>query len=223
MTLNGKEILSLEHLETLISELDEANKTYLRNEFLGIKDNTVKKKYKISDFYEEPININLDSFPFFKERIYAEAGDVNNGRLIEVNHYKNCINNIYSDLIVKEVITYIDGVNNYLESKKIEVKFYNEDGEVQSIQPKMKYYFGTEGQLESYQEGVTRRKYLISKGIGYLSATIGEEAGITLFDTLKNEIAKYETVNNQGSLFAAISNTSLTEEQQTILIYLLMY
>jgi len=178
--------------------------------------------YKITGSLEEPININLDAFPLFKQRVYGQPGTVDNGRLIEVYHYKNFDGENYLDLVVKETISYTD-INNFLAIKTITVDFYKENDVVGSSQTKHKYYTGDEGMLESIEEGEIRRKYLIKKGKLYLLGQIGVEAGILLFTQLKNEIQQYEAVNNQADLFAAINATSLTEIQKQTLIYLLTY
>ncbi len=53
MILNGKEIESLEHLETLIIDLDETNKQFLRNEYFGVSNIPILSLSKQADLLEE--------------------------------------------------------------------------------------------------------------------------------------------------------------------------
>jgi hypothetical protein len=187
--------------------------------------NLYEKDFKITNSNEEPSNINLDAYPLYKERIFWNPGTANNGRLREINHWKeyNSETNQFSDLVVKEEFEYTD-TNGLLALKIIHVHFYNVNNEIGVTQTKTKAFVGENGILESIELGEERRRYLIKKGKAYLYSSLGIENGIILFSQLRTEIEDYIGVNNQTQLFTAVTNNEmLTTEQKNTLLYILTY
>ncbi len=165
--------------------------------------------------YTKHLDIDYTLFGLHKEEIFDDKGD-----LIELNLYRQYddVNEIYSEIAIKEERNYIRNSSTGLLKKRItDIKWYDEDGNVILEKTQVtKFYSKKKG----FRANKRARKNLIEKASMYLFGALitadplNAEANVDNFESLTDSAAsKYIKSNTQPLIDIITNSTDNTKDE----------
>lgn len=174
-----------------------------------------EKKFKIHNSYDSPQMLDYDILGFHKKRVIVA------GELRTVEYYENYDGTTYTGLIVRESRNYTRNVLGLVISRTLFVEWFLNDGTLGTTISTSKYYSA----VEAIDEGIDRRKNIISDAKIYCLNTLGQAYAFDLLISLKVYIDIYTDGYHDPLINAVNASTKpyLTSAMKTIITNILTF
>lgn len=151
-------------------------------------------------------NIDYRHLGLFKKEIFNSLGD-----FTTIEYYKNYDGTTYSDLEVKETLTYSrDVTTGLLTERDIDIEWYDK-GSVIETKTTKKHYTAAKG----YNGNKKARQNLINDASMYLMSQVGKSDGTAFFKLVRAEVEDYISTSDM-ELVNFINNSTESYMTQSI-------
>lgn len=161
---------------------------------------------------EEILNTNYNILGYYKEKIY------NKGEIIEIRYWEKIIDNVYSNLKVKEIFNYIKNEINLSVGYNKIIEFYEND--IIFATKNMTKYFN---EIEIFKHDYNKSINMVNEAKAYVLKNFSYFEAKNILISFNDYINLY--INGNGDVLRnEINNSTLfNETQKNELINILTY
>lgn len=216
--MHSEQVSDFDSVSDVIKDLTPIVRDILFNSLPEeIQLNYVNTQYKINDSIDDPTLIDYDILGLYKKRTIVK------GELVLVEYFREFdeIEQIYSDLIVKETRSYVRNQIGLALKRDMEITWYLKNGEIGIVKNTRKFY----NSKEAMTEGSTRRLNIIEEAKSYVLNAVGQANAFDLLSELKSYIELYKDgyraplINYVGTVNKAYIDENMRTEIIKILTF----